>query len=86
MSRLHAIQPVTEQPHDGDQVAQGPREVHSPWLSAKEAAAYLRCPTVAAFYIWRRRHGIEARHRGKCLLFARLDLDRAIGVVARRRS
>lgn len=86
MSRLQAVQSVTEQSHDGDQIAQGPREFPSPWLSADEAAAYLRSPSRAAFYMWYRRHGLQPLRRGNRLLFARLDLDRAIGVVARRRA
>lgn len=56
------------------------------WLSAQEAADYLRSPSVRALYMWAKRHGVIARHRGSRLLFARQDLDRAIGVVARKRA
>jgi hypothetical protein len=30
----------------------------TPWLTTREAAAYTRRPTLAAFRIWARRHGI----------------------------
>lgn len=85
MSRLQPIQPFAEADTDRDQPVRQPSGFASVWLSAAEAAAYLRCPSVRAFYMWRKRHGIEARHRGARLLFARADLDRAIGVVILRR-
>lgn len=34
---------------------------------------------VKAFYEWATRKGVKKYHRGRCLLFKRVDLDRAIG-------
>jgi hypothetical protein len=52
--------------------------VTGPWLTALESTAYVRCASVKAFYEWRRRHFIVARHKGRHLLFDRRDLDRAL--------
>jgi hypothetical protein len=49
----------------------------SPWLSNKEAAEYVRCASVKAFYEWRKRHGIVTVGRR---LVAKADLDRALAV------
>ena len=35
-----------------------------PWFTAKEARAYVCCKTMAAWYVWRNRHGIVPRNNG----------------------
>lgn len=58
--------------------------VRSPYLTAEEAAAYVRSGSLKAFYEWRRRHGVRAF--GSCgkLLFTRKDLDEALKPPAER--
>ena len=57
---------------------QPPDRPASPWLNTAEAAAYLRCPTAAAFRVFARRHGITFIYRGRRVLVARADLDRLL--------
>lgn len=54
----------------------------SPYLTAAEAADYLRFPSVRAFYVWRDRHprALLAHRRGGTLLFKQSDLDHALDV------
>jgi len=54
---------------------------HGPWFDAKTAAAYVQCPTVRAWYEWRKRRGIVVLARG---LVAKKDLDRALKVGRKR--
>lgn len=60
------------------------------YLNARQAAAYVgyepaegtrsrEDKQTRAFYEWARRHGVTKHRRGRCLLFLRADLDRAIG-------
>lgn len=56
----------------------------SPWLTAKEAADYVRAPSVKAFYEWKRRHGVASARYGSRLRFLRSDLDLALGGAHRR--
>lgn len=87
MGRANAVlQHHPRQPETGLRpldVAHRPDQ-RGPWLSALHAAEYLDCPSIQAFYMWYRRHRIVPAKRGRSLLFARADLDRAIGL--RRRS
>lgn len=46
-----------------------------PWFTAREAAAYVRCKSVGAWYQWRKRHGIVRTTMGTV---AKADLDRAL--------
>lgn len=46
-----------------------------PWFSSREAAAYVTCPSLDAWYSWRRRHGIIPRGNGSV---AKKDLDREL--------
>jgi hypothetical protein len=46
-----------------------------PWFDAKTAAAYVHCPTVRAWYEWRKRHRIVALRRG---LVLKADIDKAL--------
>lgn len=78
---------TVEQPQRALHVADGPRQVvthndpfKGPWFTSKTAAAYLCCPTVKAFYEWRRRHGIVTRNNGTV---AKADLDRALRIQRR---
>jgi hypothetical protein len=57
-------------------LASEPVRVESPYLNAKEAAAYLRFASVGALYKAVGPQGIPVRHRGATLLFHRGDLDR----------
>jgi len=59
-----------------------PFTFRGPWFSAKEAAAYVPCKTMAAWYVWRRRHGILARANGSV---AKADLDRVLNKKKPRR-
>jgi len=52
-----------------------------PWFSNAEAAAYVCCKSVNAFYEWKRRHHIVSRGNGTV---AKADLDRALRVKSRR--
>lgn len=57
------------------------------YLTAEEAALYVRSASVKAFYDWRLRHGVAACRsgvRGK-LLFRRRDLDEALAPAPDRR-
>lgn len=62
----------------------------SPYLTAAEAAAYLRFPTPSAFrtYLWRRRkdgNPIPTYRRCGALLFKQTELDAALDVERPRR-
>jgi hypothetical protein len=56
----------------------------SPWLSAEELAVYVRClshegaPSAEAARKWAKRHGVVAAHRGRCVLYARADVEAAL--------
>jgi hypothetical protein len=50
----------------------------SPYLTAPEAAAYLKFPTVHAFYCHRSRTKLKAYRRGGKLLFKQSDLDASL--------
>lgn len=54
--------------------------VRSPYLTAEEAAVYVRSATVRAFYKWRVKYGVPACRAGRFgkLLFLRRDLDDAL--------
>lgn len=54
----------------------------SPYLTAKEAAEYMRFPSVRAFYKFRERHpdALRTHRRGGTLLFKQADLDAALDV------
>lgn len=54
----------------------------SVWMSAKTAAAYLDIQgkePAEAFRVWAKRHGVPTARRGSRVLYARTDIDRAIG-------
>jgi hypothetical protein len=56
------------------------------WFTSVQAAAYVGCPTVEAFRLWARRHGVPCAHRGRRLLFHPRDLDAAVGASDVRRE
>lgn len=56
----------------------GSASLSTTYLTAKEAAVYLRFSTVRAFYEWVRRHGITKLRKGRRVLFLRRDLDDAL--------
>ena len=49
--------------------------VTSPYLTAREACAYLRIPSMSAFYTFKHRTKLRAYRRGGILLFKVSDLD-----------
>jgi hypothetical protein len=66
-----------------------------PYLNAWQAAMYIGCDITTAtrddralqtFYEWARRNRVPKMHRGRCLLFRRVDLDRAVGEPQARHS
>lgn len=50
--------------------------IESPYLTAAEAATYLRYASLTAFYKAIKNANIPTRHRGRSLLFHRGELDR----------
>lgn len=52
-------------------------KAESPYLTAKEASEYLRCPSMRAFYQRRYRLRIPASRLGGSLFFKQSDLDAA---------
>lgn len=50
-------------------------QIESPYLTADEAAAYLRFPSVQWFRIAVRRYGIPKIRRGRRLFFSKQALD-----------
>lgn len=50
----------------------------SPYFTADEARAYLRIPTMNAFYIYRSRLKLKGYRRGGKLLFKQSDLDASL--------
>jgi excisionase family DNA binding protein len=50
-----------------------------PWFSTKTAARYLDFSTPDAFRKWAERQGLKSAYTGRRRLFAKVDLDRAIG-------
>lgn len=48
------------------------------WLTVRHATEYLDFPSVNAFRLWARRHGVASARCGKSLRFARRDLDAAV--------
>lgn len=50
----------------------------STYLNVDEAVAYLRFPSVAAFYHWIERYRVPRGRTGRKLLFLRRDLDEAV--------
>lgn len=50
-------------------------DLRGPWFTCKQAAAYIPCKTVKAFYEWRKRHGLIARANGTV---AKADIDRIL--------
>jgi excisionase family DNA binding protein len=51
----------------------------SPWLTANEAAAYLRLPSARALYKRVERGHVRAHRWGRQLRFHRRDLDALLG-------
>lgn len=73
--RLQPVEPVAQADARRDDQPQEAFDFRGPWFTSKTAAAYLCCPSVKAFYEWRRRHGIVPRNNGTV---AKADLDRAL--------
>lgn len=59
----------------------------SVWMTAQTAATYLDFhgkDPVDALRAWAKRHGVPTSRRGSRILYARADLDRAIGTAHRK--
>lgn len=57
------------------------------WMNAQTAATYLDFTgkdPAEAFRVWAKRHGVPSARRGSRVLYARADLDRAIGAPKRK--
>lgn len=54
------------------------KKPHSPWMTAQEAADYIRSPNVKAFYEWRKRNQVAAALYGRKLRMTKADLDKAM--------
>jgi excisionase family DNA binding protein len=54
------------------------KAITTPWLTAAEAAAYLRLPSTRALYKRCERGQVRARRWGRQLRFHRRDLDRML--------
>lgn len=55
-------------------------QIDSPYLTAAEAAAYLRFPTVHWFRVACRRYGIPYLRRGRRMFFTKAALDEFMAV------
>lgn len=71
------------EPADLDRPRRDPL-VRSPYLTAEEAMAHTRRPSVRAFYKWRVKHGVPAYGTLRRQLFLKRDLDEALKPVADR--
>lgn len=52
------------------------------WFNSRQAMAYVPCPTLNAWYMWRNRHGIIPRANGSV---ARADIDRVLNLRNKKR-
>jgi excisionase family DNA binding protein len=77
--RLQSGDAVAEPIHDAGQRHDERDEFRGPWLSTKTAARYLDFSTPDAFRKWADRQGLKSAYTGRRRLFAKVDLDRAIG-------
>lgn len=82
MSVLQPLDAIRKVGHEAGELANEPRQpdgpvftFRGPWFCSREAAAYVPCRTVKAFYMWRARHGIIPRSNGSV---AKADLDRVL--------
>jgi excisionase family DNA binding protein len=78
-ARLQAGHTIPEPVHDAGQRQDERDEFRGPWLSTKTAARYLDFSTPDAFRKWAERQGLKSAYTGRRRLFAKVDLDRAIG-------
>lgn len=78
---LETIHARTERDTHGQQSAQQ-FTFRGPFFSSREAAAYIPCKSLKAFYEWCRRHGLLRRANGS---IAKVDLDRELRRRRRRR-
>lgn len=80
------VKALTEARADHDESRDQGFDFSKPFFNAATAAAYVDCPSVDAFRRWVKRHGVAVGHRGRRLVIARADLDRALGLAHRRKA
>lgn len=84
---LHRVESRAQRDTHADQIGHEAQQFDSPWLTSREACAYLRYAGKAqlvSLYRFLKAHGIATARRGGRLLIARRDLDRAIGARRQR--
>lgn len=75
-----------QEPAGAQDAAHRAFDFSKPFFNTETAAAYVDSPNPEAFRAWLRRKGIAVARRGRRILVARVDLDRAIGVGHRKVS
>lgn len=70
-----AIAPAVEDRRGPADAADRALEFRGPFLTSREAAAYLRRPTLNALYEWCRRRHLSPRASG---LYVKAEIDRAL--------
>lgn len=79
MARLDRIDPLTQSRQHQGEITQQPLEPM--WLTTRQAAGLIGCPTANAAASWIRRHGITRRQNGTV---SRRDVERELRRVSRR--
>lgn len=86
-SRLNTVDARGQVNDDVDQRQDQPSQsnvgddLRGPWFTPTQAARYIPCKTVKAFYSWRKRKGLIARGNGTV---AKADIDRILKRRSRR--
>lgn len=90
MKRLQSVQTRTQAGADQREIAAQTDHRRSPWLTTREACEYLRYVgkhRLRSLYRFLERNGVPTSRRSpRCVLVARVDLDRAIGAAHRKVS
>lgn len=64
-------------------VTTGAERFNRPWFNSWTAAQYLDKPTREAFWVWAKRKGVVPVKRAGCLLYAKADIDRVLGLLGK---
>lgn len=73
--RAQSSSPTVEHEGRPAEAVDGALDLRGPFFSSREAAAYIRCKSVRAFYEWCRRHGVTRRRNGS---IAKAEIDREL--------